>query len=290
MLTLPQNFVAMKHLFVIIALLGACFSASAFAEVDTLCEEDPYVILMGEADSAIVRQDWPEAAARLRDALAVKPNHPSNVLLLNNLAAVYSNMDMDSLSLATYDQALEIAPAMLTVVTGRARQLLKMRRDYEAFDAFSNAIAIDSTCIEARFYHGMMALYGGNQAVAEQDFAVLQRMVPGSIDTAIALSSLYALTGRDREAVPYLRFLTENDPQAEYYAQLAGCYLQLGDLNEASDIIGRGLERFPDDPELYYYRAWLNRDRYLMDAARADAARALQLGASPQRVAALFAN
>ena len=280
----------MKHLFVIIALVGACLSASAFAEVDTLCEEDPYVILMGEADSAIVRRDWPEAAARLRDALAVKPNHPSNVLLLNNLAAVYSNMDMDSLSLATYDQALEMAPSMLTVVTGRARQLLKMRRDYEAFDAFAHAIAIDSVCIEARFYHGMMALYGGNQSIAEEDFAVLQRRVPGSIDTAIALSSLYALTGRDREAVPYLRFLTENDPQAEYYAQLAGCYLQLGDLNEASDIIGRGLERYPDDPELYYYRAWLNRDRYLPDAARADAQRALQLGASPQRVATLFAN
>lgn len=280
----------MKHLLAIIALLGACLSASAFVPVDTLTDEDPYVILMGEADSAIVRRDWPEAAARLRDALQVRPNHPSNVLLLNNLAAVYSNMDMDSLSLSTYDQALEIAPSMLTVVTGRARQLLKMRRDYQAYEAFDRAIAIDSTCIEARFYHGMMALYGGNQTVAEADFAVLQRYVPGSIDTAIAFSSLYALTGRDRQAIPYLRFLTENDPQAEYFAQLAGCHLQLGDLTEASDVIGRGLERYPDDPELYYYRAWLNRDRYLLDDARADAQRALQLGASPQRVAALFAN
>lgn len=280
----------MKHFLAIVALLCSHFSAFAFAEVDTLTEEDPYVILMGEADSAIVRQDWIEAAARLQDALHVKPNHPSNVLLLNNLAAVYSNMDEDSLSLATYDRALEIAPSMLTIVTGRARQLLKMRRDYDAFDAFAHAIDIDSTCIEARFYHGMMALYGGNQAIAEADFAVLQRLVPGSIDTAIAYSSLFSLTGRDRDAIPYLRFLTENDPQAEYFAQLAGCYLQLSDLNSASDIIGRGLELFPDDPELFYYRAWLNRDRYLMDAARADAQRAIELGASPQRVAALFAN
>ena len=48
----------MKHFLAIVALLCSHFSAFAFAEVDTLTEEDPYVILMGEADSAIVRQDW----------------------------------------------------------------------------------------------------------------------------------------------------------------------------------------------------------------------------------------
>ena len=45
---------------------------------------------MGEADRAIADSAWTEAAARLRDALEVKPDHPSNSLLLNNLAKAYT--------------------------------------------------------------------------------------------------------------------------------------------------------------------------------------------------------
>ena len=38
----------------------------------------------------------------------------------------------------------------------------------------------------------------------------------------------------------------------------------------------------------YYYRAWLNNKRYMLDDAKADAAKAVKLGADPQRVVALF--
>ena len=50
------------------------------------------------------------------------------------------------------------------------------------------------------------------------------------------------------------------------------------------------MAKCPDDPELYYYRAMLNRDRFLLDDARADADRAVSLGLNPARAAALFAK
>lgn len=260
------------------------------ARVDTLFEEDPYFILMGEADSAIVHQRWSEAVLRLSDVLAVRPVDPSNALILYNMGICHGHLGNDSLALDCFDRSLELAPNMLVTLLARGRQLLAMNRDYEAFDTFTHAIEVDSISTEARFYHGMMALFGGKSALAEQDFMVLKRIAPYSADTATALGTLYSLTGREREALPYLRQLVEEDPQPETFASLAGCYLALEQLSDASTIIADGLGRYPDDPELYYYRAWLRRDQYLLDEAHADAARAIRLGASPTRVNALFAR
>lgn len=260
------------------------------ARIDTLFEEDPYFILMGEADSAIVHQRWDEAVLRLSDVLAVRPDDPSNALILYNMGICHGHLGNDSLALSCFDNSLQLAPNMLVTLLARGRQLLAMNRDYEAFDSFTHAIEVDSISTEARFYHGMMALFGGKSAIAEQDFMVLKRIAPYSIDTATALGTLFSLTGREREALPYLRKLIEDAPQPETFASLAGCYLALEQLSDASATIADGLNRYPDDPELYYYRAWLRRDQYLLDEARADAAKAIRLGASPARVNALFAR
>lgn len=256
--------------------------------VDTLYEEDPYFLLMGEAEAAIKAENWEEGALRLEDAVRVKPNHPTNALLYSNLGAVYSTLGRDSIALENYNKALEIAPNMLTPLIGRGRLYLTLGRDKEAFGDFSKAIEVDSINTDARFYHGMMSLYGGILSMAEEDFAVLESIAPRSTDTAIALSTMYSMTGRDQEAIPYLKKLVENVPAPEYYANLAGCYLNLDWLNEASETIGEGLKRFPDDPELYYYRAWLNKERYRLDDAHKDAKKAVELGANPAKVDALF--
>ncbi len=48
------------------------------------------------------------------------------------------------------------------------------------------------------------------------------------------------------------------------------------------------LDLYSYDAELYYYRAWLNRDRYRLDEAHADARKAIELGANKNKVDALF--
>jgi len=277
-----------KLLGTILAFVVMAFSVSADEINDSVFDADPYFLLMGEADAAIADKNWPEAVARLCDALAVKPNHPSNALLFNNLASVYVCMGQDSLAVATYNRGLDIAPNMLTLVIGRGRALLARGDDKEAYRDFSHALEIDSISPDARYYHGMLALYSGKLDVAEADFKVLGNVAPKSIDTAIALSTLYSLTQRERLAIPYLETLIEQDPAAEYYASLAGCHLALGELTEASEAIGEGMKRYPHDPELFYYRAWLNRERFRNDDARADGARAIELGANPHKVEELF--
>ncbi len=62
----------------------------------------------------------------------------------------------------------------------------------------------------------------------------------------------------------------------------------LDQLSEASDDIARGLELDPEDGELYLYRAALNKMRYRVADARADAERARQLGIPAERLKDFF--
>ena len=258
------------------------------AHSDDSDEEDPYFLLCGQADKAVADENYEEAAARLLDAMMVKPDSPFNPLLLSNLGMIYSCLGRDSLALETLDEAHRREPALRRAIENRALVLLKMGSDKDAFRDFSDVIEADSVNLEARYYRGLIALYGGNPEIAETDFNMLRRLAPASVETARALSSLYSLTGRDAEAIPYFRSLVEREPSPEYYAGLAGCYLAVGKLSEAGTSLAEGLAAYPEDPELYYYRAWLNRDRYLLDDARADARMAIRLGANPKRVNALF--
>ncbi len=256
--------------------------------VDPAIDENPYYILMGEAEKAIAEEKYEEAAARLIDAMGVEPDNPGNLLLMTNLGIVYSCLDKDSLAIATLDEVSRRAPNMTVAIANRGRIKMKINRTDEAYKDFSRVIELDSLNTDAHYFRGIIALYAGDRNTAEADFNVLKKIVPESRRTLSALGTLYSMTGRDREAVKYLEQLIEKEPVPEYYAMLAGCYLALEELTDASRVINDGLKINPRDPELYYYRAWLNRDRFRYDEAHEDAKLAVKYGASPEKVKQLF--
>lgn len=269
-------------------ILLCIFQSATVSAIDPETEEDPYFILMGEAEKAIANENYEEAAARLIDAIGLKPGNPSNLILMSNLGMVYSCLDRDSLAIATLDEVNRQAPKMTAAIMNRARIKLKINDSEGAYEDFSKVIELDSMNTDARYFRGMMALYGGKKDMAEEDFKILEQKQPTRIKTYAALGTLYSMTGREREAVKYLTKLIEVDPNPEFYATLAGCYLVLEELSDASTVISEGLKRYSHDPELYYYRAWLNRDRFRLDEAHEDAKLAIAYGASPERVKALF--
>lgn len=272
-------------------LLAAVLSLVAYAQIESsvpVDEEDPYVLLCGEADAAVAEGRFGDAAQRLTEAMGMRPDNPQNVLLMSNLGMIYSYMGRDTLALDVLDEALRQAPSLRPARNNRGKVLLKLGRDKEAFGEFGKVLEVDSINFDARFYHGTIALYSGDLATAEADYAVLSGLLPQSIVTARALGMLYSLTGRNVEALPYLQRLVDEEPAPEYFAALAGAQLATGRVSEASATLATGLRDFPSDPELYYYRAMLNRDRFMLDDAHADAKRAVQLGANPRRVEQLF--
>ena len=277
----------LRRLFAICVACACVLATCADAAVPD-DEEDVYFLLMGQADEAIKNEKYQDAVSRLVEAMGVRPDSPTNVLLMSNLGMVYSMMGKDSLALETLDRAHELAPSMVTVLENRGRISLKMARDADAYADFSKVIALDSLNMTARYYRGMIALYQGNAEVAGGDFEVLAGCYPESDETLVAMATYNALLRRDREAIPYYKKLIEKDPSPEFYASLAGCYLGTDNLTDAAETIAKGLELYPQDAELYYYRAWLNRDRYLLKDARADAQTAIRLGADARKVQRLF--
>ena len=113
-------------------LLSFCILSAVAQDAKDNGDEDPYYLLTEQADKAIAAQDYESAAARLIEAMSIRPDAPENVMLLSNLGMVYSYMDRDSLALETLNKALDRAPSMRTVLSNRAHVLLKMGRDMEA--------------------------------------------------------------------------------------------------------------------------------------------------------------
>lgn len=271
----------------LLSLLAVLFPPCPAAAVEP-DEEDPYYLLTEQASQAIKDEKFDAAAARLMEAMSIRPDAPENVMLLSNLGMVYSYQGKDSLALATFDEALRRAPSMRTVLLNRAGLLLRMDRDKEAIADLSKVIAVDSLNLKARYLRGMAAIHSRNLPMAQEDCEIMRTKAPDSDDTAEVLSLFYVAQGRSRDALPFLKTLVDRVPDANTYATLADCYIDLGEYSDAGATIKEGLEKFPDNGELYLCRAELGVATYRLDEAHADARKARMLGVPAKVVEAIF--
>lgn len=253
-------------------------------------EERPYFLLIDQSEQALEAGNYEAAALRLVEAMGIEPDNELNVALLSNLGMIYFYNEQDSLALVVLDKAIERAPRLISPREGKARILIATGRDDDAYREYENILTIDSINTSARFLHGTMALYRGDLETARRDIAVLERVVPVSPQTSLAKAIMYSMTGNELEAISLFRKVIETDPAPEYFGRLAACELAIDRLGEASETIGKGLQYYPDDAELYYYRAILNKKRYMPDEAQRDAKRAIELGADRMKVLEIFKN
>jgi tetratricopeptide (TPR) repeat protein len=251
-------------------------------------EERPYFLLIDQSEKALEENDYETAGLRLVEAMSVEPQNPLNTALMTNLGMIYYYNEQDSLALATLTEAIRRSPRLIGAHEMRARVLTGMRRDKEAYQDYCTIIEIDSLNTNARFMRGMMALYNGDAETAQKDVDVLNRVIPLARNTLLANGTLLSMTGHDLEAISYFRKLLNSEKMPEYYASLIGCLIAVDNLDEASKVLGEAFERYPADPELYYYRAKLHKLRYMIEDAHKDAKRAIELGADPHKVAKIF--
>ena len=136
----------MKHILLSLLVLALSVSGLYGQTIEPTVpadEEDPYVLLCGQADKAVADGDFEGAAQRLLEAMSLHPDSPQNVLLLSNLGMIYSYMDNDSMAIVVLDEAVRKAPKLRTAQENRAKVLLKIGRDKDAYEAFGNVIAAD---------------------------------------------------------------------------------------------------------------------------------------------------
>ncbi len=254
------------------------------------CQPDSirYFDLMGEADKAIAGDDWNLAEQKLLEALRLMPANPVNILLLSNLGMIRFHAGKTDEAIATLTDAHTMAPASVTILQNRARIYAEIGRDKDAINDYASIIALDSTLVEPLFYHAMLSINAGDLLSADTDVTRLKTISSNDRLTYLADATLALHTGLYAQAISPLSHLIDTDPTAGYYASRSLCRLMLGQLQEASDDIARGLEIDPVDSELYIYRALLNKMRYRPEDAKSDARRAIELGADATRVNTLI--
>ena len=260
----------------------------ATAQLHAGNNDQKYLDLVGVADSAVAAGDWTKAQDCYLSAMRLQPDNPSNLLLLTNLGIVQHRAGEDEKALQTLTHAHEIGPNSVTVLANRGKVYQSLQRYDEARADFDRVLELDSTNTTVLFNRGYMRLSLDDVEGAEADLGRLAELSPDDTNTVAILAVLYSNTDRPAEALPYYTRLLELLPGADSYAARAMCHLALENLTEASEDIAAGLKLDPENGELYFCRAYLNRLRYRDADAKADAKKAEQLGIDPARTALLF--
>ncbi len=242
------------------------------------------------ADEAVAKQDWNRAEELLKAAMQAEPSNPQNVMLLSNVGMFQFYRGEDSLALHTLSEARAIAPASTVILRNRATVLTHIGRAEDALKDYDKVIEMDSLNYEAYFNRGYLRFTMGDSVGAKGDFAMLEQLRPDDPNTLLVLAVTSSNRGLYDESISYYNRLIEKVQKAEYYTGRAMSRLAKGDLAEASDDIGRGLELNPEDGELYYCRAYLHLQQYREEDARADAKLAMKYGVSKARIDELFAK
>lgn len=247
-----------------------------------------YLSLVEEADKAIEASDWNRADSLLVSAMQLEPTNESNVMLLSNVGMLRFYAGRDSAAIEALNEAHRIVPRSTTILANRATVYLGTGRYAEAMNDYNAILQLDSLNTDARFNRGILLLRSGDPVAAATDILLLDSIAPGSFHTDVAMGALLSATGRYEDAAIRYSHVIDLDPQPDYYAARALCYLMTDRLADASSDIAAGLEMDPEDGELYLYRAVLNKMRYRPDDAEADARRAIALGVDPKRATSFF--
>ncbi|MDE6266682.1 MAG: tetratricopeptide repeat protein [Muribaculaceae bacterium] len=261
---------------------------SFFAMMADKADDNIYMRMVSDADEAIAKGNFEQAERYLTDALNLQPTNPMNSMLISNLGMVRYYMGNDSLALVTLSHAHNISPASVTILLNRAKVLTSMREIDKALEDYDMVTELDSTVARPYFFRGMVSLNKGDLQNAVSQFNILKQLEPDGYDTNIAMAQLYLVSEQWDKALPYFSELLKLEPAPEFYSGRAWCYLNKGDLSEASDDIARGLKMNSTDPELFLCRAYLNKLRYRQSDSLRDAEDAIRNGADPQRVARIL--
>lgn len=276
----------MKRFFWLICITFAL--AGHIAAQNVADAHGPYLRIVGQADSACAKADWPLAESLFLKAMRLEPANPSNVLLMSNLGMVRFYQGNDSMALATLDDALRMAPNATVLIANRAKVLSAMGRQSDALADWERVLEIDSANVDALYFHVLATIGSGDSLRAESQLQRLERLAPDDSRTNFARATFFTCQGRYAQAVGPLSRVVAANPRAEHYAALAIAHIMSGSLSEASDDIARGLQLDPAYGELYLYRALLNKLRYRPADASTDARRAISLGIPRRRAEPLL--
>lgn len=245
----------------LLVLLIFCVGSLAASSVDA---QSLYLSYIDSADVNIRAKNWLQAERYLLMALKQEPANNNNSLLISNLATVQRYQRKYGEALKNYDVALAMTPKAVTLLKNRASLYLELDSLSRAYMDYEKVILLDGEDIEARYYHGLIALRKAQIDVAKADVNDLERINKYSPYTIEAQGILQKTLGNYDEAIERFTSLIkmQSKPAYQTLVNRAECYLEVKRLSDAEIDIKKALQMEPSEPYLYVLRARLNKLRF----------------------------
>lgn len=239
-----------------------------------------YLRYVTESDSLCKLSQYLPAEESLMKAIHEEPGNPMNVLLMSNIGILRHYMGSDSTALEILNKAASIAPSSVTVRSNKAKVLVSLNKLHDAEQEYSEIARLDSNIVEPIYMQTIINLKIGKLQKADTLSDKIYNKFPENLQAQEARAYYLVASGKFQEAIPLLNKIVKAEPISANYSQRAYCNLMLGNLNEASSDISSALATDSMNPELYAYRAILNKMRYRPEDSKKDVERAIQFGAS----------
>ena len=263
---------------------------SFFAFMLPAWADTPYLKLVDDADKAVAKGDYQLAINLLNEALKTEPDNSGNVMVLSNLGMLNYYMGSDSLAIGYLTMAHQMAPESVTILSNRAKVYTETNRLGAALRDLEKITRLDSTLYRPYLNMGVIYLTAGDSACAHVALDRMSKLTDTSKsrECTAALAWLATVRGDNVDGLKQYSILIAQEPTADLYAARALCHVALDHFSEASEDIAAGIELDAECAELYVARACLNKRTYRNDDALNDAQKAINLGASRDRVKSLL--
>lgn len=228
-----------------------------------------YLLAARKPDDALVRAD---------KALTLEPNNIQAHLLRGNALAGLSSFDE---ALKAIEEAIRLDPDRGTMFTQLGLVELARGRKAEAQAALTRAVELAPGSAQAYLALGNFYWSAGNAPETEKAFLGALQVEPNNNFANRAMAALSLVTGRYREAEPYLvRLADAGDPNAVY--ALANYYIGSGRAKDAVSRLEADSKTLKNAPNV---AQWLARAYAAAgDTSRAKAMVEQVLAANPRAV------
>lgn len=234
------------------------------------------------------KQNWEMAERMLLTALKQRPGEPTNFILLSNLGTVHRNMGRLNDALADYNNALAITPNAVTIIRNRALLYIDMDSTIRAYDDFERIMRLDGSDLDAKYFHGMLALGFGKFEQAQADFEEVLAADKNNIDAKRGVALLYKIRGDYPNAILMYSDVIKRENRQSNYLSRAECYLAVDQFQEAHADLVEAQKLDPANPDIYVIKASLADRQYRYDDAERFATEAIRLGADRESLKHFF--
>lgn len=220
-------------------------------------KDDSMVAYLKRGEAYRRRGELKDAARDLRTATRLDPQavRPAEVL-----GDVNYGLGLFPRATEAYKAAVAIDDRSPRILYKLGLSLYRSRDSEAAIDPLRKAVALDPRLAEAHHLLGLCLKDRGQPQDALRAFEDAIRVAPNLPAPREEAASLYQAAGRTREAIAQLDALaTIESDRPERQAAVALAHARAGRTDAAVGVIGRALDRYPDNAVLYLAlgRVWL---------------------------------